>query len=162
MRRTKKELEQLLADALADRADAWADRERQANTIGALDSSNRELLATVQDLRRALETALVENYRGIEGARRWLADHIGYDLRQVAKCPTCLGTSTAPTNPEEIGAEFCCRGCGQVFYIVKVLDTSAATIRRAVKERQYASVVDVKVESSTPASRFPQLPSGQK
>lgn len=130
-RRTKKELEQLLAEALEE-------RDQQALLIRDLNTSVDSLIATVQDLRHELENSLAENYRGIEGARRWLADHIGYDLRQVAKCPTCLGTSTAPTNPEEIGAEFSCRGCGQVFYIVKVLDTSPTTIRRAVKERQYA------------------------
>ena len=136
-RRTKKELEQLLTCAVADNI-------RQAHEIRDLSRTVQELLATVHDLRHELETSLAENYRGIEGARRWLADHIGYDLRQVAKCPVCLGTSTAPTNPEEIGAEFCCRSCGQVFYIVKVLDTSATTIRRAVKASR-PTIIDAQV-----------------
>jgi hypothetical protein len=158
IKRTKKELEQLLADALAE-------KEQQAREIHDLTESVTVLTETARDLRRELENALVENYRGVEGARRWLAEHIGYDLRQVAKCPTCLGTRTTPTNPEQIGAEFRCLGCGQVFYIVKVLDTSAYTIRQAVKESKYsayASVVDVKVESSPVDSGPRQLTSGHK
>jgi len=154
-RRSKKELEQLLADALAN-------NERQASTIGELNASVKTLLATVQGLQHELESALTDNYTGIEGARRWLAEHIGYDLRQVVKCPSCLGISTKPTNPEKIGARFRCQNCGLVFFIVKVLSTDPVSIRTAVKEAQYETVVDVD-EAPAPGRVWPlRLPSGCK
>jgi hypothetical protein len=154
-RRTKKELEQLLAAALEE-------KDQQTQTIRDLNVSIESLLATVQDLRHELENSLADNYRGIEGARRWLAEHIGYDLRQVAKCPTCLGISTTPTNPEKIGARFRCKNCGQIFFIVKVLSTDPMSIRQAVRDAQYEAAVDISVDPEPVVVLPRQLTSGRK
>lgn len=99
----------------------------------------------VIDLRADLGNATRAAYLGIEGARRWLAEHIGYDLRQVAKCPRCAGVKTAPMNPEKIGARFVCKACGQVFFIVKSISDDPDAIRYAYQEARQAEQLEVEV-----------------
>ena len=109
------------------------------------DDLIRQLRDDLLDLREDLRHATRAAYLGVEGARRWLAEHIGYDLRQVAKCPRCTGIKTAPMNPDRVGARFVCKSCGQVFFVIKCLSASPEHIRQAYQEARQEEELTVEV-----------------
>lgn len=110
------------------------------------DAIIQDLHSAVAELNEKLSGLLsTTNYNGVNAARRWLAEHIGYDLRQVAKCPCCTGINTTPANPEKIGARFICKDCGTVFFIVKTLHTDPASIRNAYHDARQEEEFEVEV-----------------
>jgi len=102
----------------------------------AVDYQDDDPVVEVLDDRdvplRCTRCAMLERHIvDLERQLQSVVEGIGYDIRQLARCPRCNSIDTLPFDKVHVGSLFVCRACGNAFYLIRALDTTPEGINRA-------------------------------